>query len=184
MTMEIHSSPLLTEQMINLTADRLVERSSRDNPGNMVIGPELFHGLIHDLIYMRETMREMKYRYNVNQTMYHHGRDEITLEDGINKLAKKCHANSREKGFWEKPRNKSEMIGLLHQELSEWLNYLRDGNPPSDKIPDFSGIEEEMADVIIRVLEYAGGFGLNLGGALVAKMAYNAEREYKHGKEF
>jgi NTP pyrophosphatase (non-canonical NTP hydrolase) len=57
----------------------------------------------------------------------------------------------------------------------------RSGNPESEKIPGFSQMEEELADVVIRLLDFAGGENLNIEGALIAKMAYNEKRPYRHG---
>jgi NTP pyrophosphatase (non-canonical NTP hydrolase) len=51
----------------------------------------------------------------------------------------------------------------------------------SDHIPDFTGREEELADVLIRIFDYAEQQQLNLKGALLAKMAFNETREYRHG---
>jgi NTP pyrophosphatase (non-canonical NTP hydrolase) len=42
-------------------------------------------------------------------------------------------------------------------------------------------MEEELVDVIIRLLDFAGGTGLDIEGALAAKMAYNEGRPYRHG---
>ena len=96
----------------------------------------------------------------------------------------KIHATAKAKGFWDGPRNDGEMIALMHSELSELLEALRDGNPPSKKIAEFSAAEEEIADLIIRALDMCGGRGWRVGQAIDAKMKYNAWREYKHGREF
>ena len=37
--------------------------------------------------------------------------------------------------------------------------------------------EVELADVIIRILDIAGGFNLDVGGAIADKLAYNRNRE-------
>lgn len=72
----------------------------------------------------------------------------------------------------------------MHSELSEALEALRHGNPMDDHIPEFTGVEAELADVVIRVMDYACSRNLRLGEAIVAKMAYNTTRENKHGKLF
>ena len=106
------------------------------------------------------------------------------IEDVLNYLTTEIHCTAQEKGWWEDGRKPSECIALAHSELSEALEALRHGNPPDDKITQFSGAEAELADTIIRILDMAGAFGWNVAGALVAKMQYNRGRTYKHGKQF
>ena len=91
-----------------------------------------------------------------------------------------------DKGFWEAglSRNKGEMIALMHSELSEALEGFRHGNPRDEHCPDITSVEIEMADCIIRILDFCHGFGFNIGAAVAAKMEYNESRPHKHGKKF
>ena len=84
-------------------------------------------------------------------------------------------------GFEEEVYNVGEKIALMHSELSEALEYLRKDNGPSDHIPDFSGAEEEFADVIIRIMNTAQRLHLRVAEAMIAKQAFNAGRPFKHG---
>lgn len=101
-----------------------------------------------------------------------------------NKVAEEHHRMMVAKGFWDGPRNDGEMIALIHSELSEALEALRGGNGPDDKIPEFLGLESELADAVLRIMDMEQARGLNVSGALMAKMSFNATREWKHGKEF
>ena len=45
-----------------------------------------------------------------------------------------------------------------------------------DKLPHRPMAEVELADAVIRIFDYAAGFGYDLGGAYVEKMEYNRTR--------
>ena len=113
----------------------------------------------------------------------------------INELAKQCHeANAK---WWHDfdgtvlVRNKGEMLMLMVSELAECLEGERK-DLMDDKLPHRRMPEVELADCIIRILDYAAGHGYDVGGAFVEKMAYNAtrkdhsheERAKEHGKKF
>lgn len=66
-------------------------------------------------------------------------------------------------------------------EVVEAQDALRIGNPPSEKIPAFTSEEEELADVILRTMDYAFANKLRIAEAILAKAEYNKTREYRHG---
>lgn len=86
-------------------------------------------------------------------------------------------------GFWASD-NIGEKIALMHSELSEALEADRKGVTSDDKIPAYRGLEAELADAVIRILDFAGRHQLRLGEAVIEKLAYNTTRPFKHGKAY
>ena len=99
-------------------------------------------------------------------------------------IAGEVHQTAVDKGFWDGTRNNAELIALMHSELSECLEALRLDNPRSTKIPIFTEAEEELADLVIRVMDAAMANGWDVGGAIETKARYNKDRPHKHGKAF
>lgn len=69
----------------------------------------------------------------------------------------------------------SQKLCLSHSELSEAMEGHRKGLM-DDKLPHRPAIEVELADAVIRIGDLAGALGLDLGGAIAEKMAFNAVR--------
>ena len=102
----------------------------------------------------------------------------------FSEIQRRVHQTAVGKGWWDSDRSDAECIVLMHSELSEAIEALRHGNPPDDKIPNFSGAEAELADTIIRIMDLAGRRGWDIGAAIISKAAMNATRPHKHGKLF
>jgi NTP pyrophosphatase (non-canonical NTP hydrolase) len=99
----------------------------------------------------------------------------------INELSRACRLAN--KTWWHDPvtgepiqRNKGELLMLMVSELAEAMEGERK-NLMDDKLPHRRMAEVELADCLIRIFDYAGGHGYDLGGAFVDKMNYNANRE-------
>jgi hypothetical protein len=105
----------------------------------------------------------------------------------IDSFASIVYKNNVDHGFWEGGKslyNKSEKLMLMVTELAEACEALRYGNPPDDKLPEYAGDGVELADCIIRILDYCCAYGIPIGEILKAKHEYNVNRPYKHGKQF
>lgn len=98
-----------------------------------------------------------------------------------NVLQKEVYQNNFEKGFWNKTVEDGTRIALMHSELSEALEALRHGNPPDQHLSELDSVSVELADVIIRIMDFAQGKGYNVVESVIAKMRYNTTREYMHG---
>lgn len=95
----------------------------------------------------------------------------------INELIKECHRIAKEKGWWDTQRNDGELIALMHSELSEALEVMRN-HAGGD------AIAEELADCCIRIFDYCGARNIDLENTLLKKIEYNQTRPYRHGKKF
>lgn len=128
----------------------------------------------------------------------------------LNELAKQVHENAKQKGFFDTPKNIGEMLCLIHSEVSEALEAdrkkhyavkswniennvdLNDLESTSNKqyfkqefeVAIKNSFEDELADVMIRVMDLAAYKGIDLEYHIKMKMAYNSMREHKHGKSY
>lgn len=130
---------------------------------------------------------------------------EMILVTSINALAGQINRWANAKGFWTVPQEitdimnkmsanpkvkawidnamKAQKLALITTETSEHVEAVRKPDVPSE-LPGFTSEEEELADQIIRCLDYGAQYKLRIGETILAKMAKNEGRPYKHGKEF
>lgn len=99
---------------------------------------------------------------------------ETIMVASLQAVQDEVHAIAQSKGWHDDPVPLPVMIALMHSELSEALEADR-----KHKGPD--AVAEELADVIIRVLDAAAAQNLDVIGAMFAKMERNRGREMRHG---
>lgn len=109
---------------------------------------------------------------------------------GFDQLAEQIHAWARGKGFYDReftslgdfearvrnPSLPAEKLMLIVSECSEVMSALRDDDEFEEA--------EEIADILIRVLDYAAWRGISLDEEVAAKMAKNEKRPRLHGRVF
>lgn len=106
------------------------------------------------------------------------------VEDAVQYLQNVCHGDAAEAGWWldtdgtgkSNPLHFSNKLCLIHSEISEAMEADRK-NLMDDKLPSRPGREVELADALIRILDLAGGYEMDLAGTVAEKLAYNRQRE-------
>lgn len=102
------------------------------------------------------------------------------------------------------PRNFGELVALIHSEASAALeeycaghgvNFRYFAHPDGTICPadtEFecplvasahkpAGIPSELADILIRVLDVCGAYGIDIDSVVQEKMGYNRTRPFRHG---
>ena len=113
-----------------------------------------------------------------------HGRD-VLLYDGVARMTRTCHGAALAAGWWTdletgesllETRNHGELFMLMVSEIAEAMEGDRK-NMMDDHLPHRRSVEVELADLLIRVHDFAGAYNLDLAAAVIEKLDYNAQRE-------
>ncbi len=105
----------------------------------------------------------------------------MTLSD----LVRVAYANAQAKGWHDQERQMPELLCLVHSEVSETMEAYRD--PTHEAVEEWTGpdgkpegVPSELADILIRIADMCGLYGIDLEGAVMRKLAYNATRPIRH----
>lgn len=104
---------------------------------------------------------------------------DLTIRD----LCRQAWAMAEAKGFHEgQPADRTHTLlrfCLIHSEVSEAVQVVKRHGVGGDVVRGV--LAEELADVLIRLGDLAGGLGLDLTEAVQAKMGINAQRPHGYG---
>lgn len=113
------------------------------------------------------------------------------LKNSLNQIRDIVHQNAVDHGFHNFEEDEGQFITrammLLNTETSELYEAYRNNQlcsytPKSEKMDEpMTNEQEEIADIIIRALDYCGRRGIDAGRAVAMKHAYNVARPYRHG---
>jgi NTP pyrophosphatase (non-canonical NTP hydrolase) len=97
----------------------------------------------------------------------------------LNELVELVMRQAKAKGFGIKSSeiDVPEKIVLIHSEVSEAYNAYR-----HKQIKGKDGLEEELGDIVQRVLHLAGALDLDIETAILDKLNANKEREWEWNK--
>lgn len=129
----------------------------------------------------------MKYKLREADDLMENGerelREQMTIEafaDHFRAAADLVHLRNMK--WWQNPetkepiqRNVGELLMLSVSELAEGMEAHRKGLN-DDKLPHRPGLEVEIADCIIRLMDLSGALRLDVAGAFVEKMEFNRTR--------
>ena len=115
-----------------------------------------------------------------------------TIRQSLRHLVEEAHDNATEHGFTKiydefmnavpiEQRRATRCtillakLALINSEVGEAVRALQHGDDP--------GFAEEIADIVIRILDLCGYAHIDLGSEVINKMITNRKRPYLHGKE-
>lgn len=111
-------------------------------------------------------------------------------DQGIWSAVHVCHELAAKSGWWIDTETGEDVrawpkkfldlwvsakLMLVVTEVAEAMEGHRKGKM-DDHLPHRPMLEVELADALIRILDLAGGLRLDIGGAVMEKLAYNQQR--------
>ena len=99
----------------------------------------------------------------------------MTINREFFSLQTEIHELAHWKGWWDKPRSPLEIHALIHSEISEATEAARTGHDANERM--------ELADAVIRVMDYFGYKGWDLHKEIMKKHELNKLRPHRHGNK-
>ncbi|MFA6801358.1 MAG: hypothetical protein WCR19_04555 [Acholeplasmataceae bacterium] len=100
----------------------------------------------------------------------------------INEFAKAVHEVAIDHGWYDEARSFGDVCALIHSEVSEAFQSYRNNEPPLFKRDGkLEGVLAELADVVIRILDYSAAEGYDLESVIELKHEHNINRPFKYG---
>jgi len=109
----------------------------------------------------------------------------------LSRLSADIHQNNIDAGWWDKPREDGTLLMLMVSEIAEAMEGLRK-DLMDDKLSHYKMVDVELADALIRILDYCGSRDIDIGQIVAEKRAFNftradhqrENRATEHGKKF
>ena len=101
---------------------------------------------------------------------------------GLNDWAAVVHRQAKDMGRYDEEPPVSELLMNIHGEVSELWEAYRKGILAEKCVKcDLTNEEEEVADILLRTLDYAGSRGLDVEKIVAMKLTHNRMRGHRHG---
>lgn len=110
----------------------------------------------------------------------------LSIVEALNDLAEEVYSINLTNGWFDRDRAFGDDIALINSEAAELYEIHRAGIPLNRTWWDdgkMQGGPSELADIIVRVLDTAKRYNVDIGKAVRDKLENNERRGYRHGNK-